>query len=159
MRQQKIKTGEVIVNKQKVTSFFLVIAVLVMFINTVSAQTSERNVDWDRVSENLVNAIQSGNPGVQQAAMRLVIQFSDKVDVSGASKDIMRIYRYSENTKERQLALVTLHKIHSEYAMDFVKRNMKFETDEKIIKMTTACLSEYNSNVASVDKGKELASK
>lgn len=147
-------------NKQKVTSFLLVIAVLVMFLNTASAQSSERDVDWDQVSENLVNAIQSNNPGVQQAAMRLVIQFSDKVDVSDALNDIMRIYRFSENTKERQLALVTLHKIRSEYAMDFAKRNMKFETDEKIIKMTTACLNKHNtSSVASVDNKKELASK
>ena len=110
--------------KHAVTTYFLVFAFLVMFFNVVSAQSTERNIDWDQVSENLVNALQSDNPGVQQGAMRLVIQFSDKVDVSDAINDLMHIYRYSENTKERQLALVTLHKIGSEYAMDFAKRNM-----------------------------------
>jgi hypothetical protein len=158
MRKQSNIKGEVIMKKQSVTTYFLVFAFLVMFINVVSAQATERNIDWDRFSENLVNAIQSDNPGAQQAAMRLVIQYSDKVDVNDALNDLMHIYRYSENTKERQLALVTLHKIGSDYAMDFARRNMKFETDEKILKMSSACLSDHNS-VATVDGGNELAAK
>ena len=144
--------------KQSVTTYFLVVAFLMMFVNVVSAQSTERNIDWDRLSENLVHAIQSDNPGVQQAAMRLVIQYADKVDVTDAVNDLMYIYRYSDNTKERQLALVTLHKIGNEYAMDFAKRNMKFETDEKILKISNACLCDY-SNVAAVDTGNELAAK
>jgi hypothetical protein len=159
MRQQQNPKGEVIMKKHRVTTYFLVVAFLVMFVNVVSAQSSERNIDWDRVSQNLVKALQSDNPGMQQSAMRLVIQFSDKVDVSDAVNNLMRIYRFSENTKERQLALVTLHKIGNEYAMDFTKRNMKFETDEKIKKMATACLSQQKTNVASTDSEKELAAK
>jgi hypothetical protein len=158
MRQQSNIQGEVIMRKQSVTIYFLVFALLAMFINVVYAQATERNIDWDRFSENLINAIQSDNPGAQQAAMRLVIQYSEKVDVNDALNDLMHIYRYSENTKERQLALVTLHKIGSEYAMDFAKRNKKFETDEKILKMSNACLSDHN-NVTTVDGENELAAK
>jgi lysyl-tRNA synthetase class I len=158
MRQQSNQIGEVIMKNQRVTIYFVAFAFLLMIINVASAQATERNVNWERVSENLVEALQSDNPGLQQSAMRLVIQFSDKVDVSNAINDLMHIYRYSENTKERQLALVTLHKIGSEYAMDFAKRNMKFESDEKIKKMSNACLGSHNS-LASVDAGKELASK
>jgi hypothetical protein len=40
----------------------------------------------------------------------------------------------------RQLALVTLHKIGSEYAMDFAKRNLKFENDEKVLRLSQAAL-------------------
>ena len=47
---------------------------MLMIINVASAQTNERNIDWDLVSENLVIGIESGNPGVQQAAMRLALQ-------------------------------------------------------------------------------------
>jgi hypothetical protein len=144
--------------KHRVTIYFIAFAFLLLIINATSAFATERKVDWDAVSENLVTALQSGNPGLQQSAMRLVIQFADKVNVDGALNNLMRIYRFSEDTKERQLALVTLHKIGSDYAMDFAKRNLKFETDEKIIKMSNACLSTHNS-VASVDGGKELASK
>ena len=118
----------------------LVLALMLMNINTVSAQTMEKNIDWDLISENLVNGIQTDNPGVQQAAMRLIIQHSENLNIDDAVLDLMRIYRFSEDTKMRQLALVTLHKIGSEYAMDFAKRNLVFETDEKIIKLSQAAI-------------------
>jgi hypothetical protein len=159
MRQQSNKIGEVVMNKQRVSILFMVFVFFVMIINVASAQTTERKIDWDRLSENLVDALQSDNPGLQQSAMRLVIQFADKVDVNDAVNDLMHIYRYSENTKERQLALVTLHKMGNKYAMDFAKRNLKFESDEKIIKMCNACLNSHNNNLATVDAGKELAAK
>jgi hypothetical protein len=122
------------------TIFLVTLALLLMIINSVSAQAPERNFDWELISENLVVGIQSDNPGVQQAAMRLVIQHPEKLDVDEALNDLMGIYRFSDNTKMRQLALVTLHKIGSEYAMDFAKRNLEFETDEKILKLSQAVL-------------------
>jgi hypothetical protein len=126
--------------RKSFTIYLISLALMLMIINTASAQAPERNVDWELISENLVVGIQSGNPGVQQAAMRLVIQHPEKLDVNDALNDLMHIYRFSDNTKMRQLALVTLHKIGSEYAMDFAKRNLEFESDEKIIKLSQAAL-------------------
>ena len=116
------------------------LALLLMIINIAPAQTVERDVDWDLISENLVNGIESDNPGVQQASMRLVIQHADKLDMDNAIMEMMAIYRFSDDRKMRQLALVTLHKIGSEYAMDFAKRNMEFESDEKILKLSQAAI-------------------
>jgi hypothetical protein len=111
-----------------------------MIINSVSAQAPESAYDWELISENLVVGIQSGNPGVQQAAMRMVIQHPQNLDVDEAINDLMHIYRFNEDTKMRQLALVTLHKINSEYAMDYAKRNLEFENDEKVLKLSQAAL-------------------
>jgi len=151
---------EVVMRKWNVTIFFVALALMLMVINSVSAQTPERNVNWELIGENLVIGIQSGNPGVQQAAMRLVIQYPDKLDMDGAINDMMRIYRFSDDTKMRQLALVTLHKIGSEYAMDFAKRNLEFETDEKIINLSQAaicdCIRNNTFAVDKVDEGDEL---
>ena len=122
------------------TIYLVALPLMLMIINTVTAQTTERKVDWELISENLVVAIQSDNPGLQQAAMRLVIQYADNLDMDDAVLGMMRIYRFNEDSKMRQLALVTLHKIGSEYAMDFAKRNLEFETDEKIIKLSQACI-------------------
>jgi hypothetical protein len=91
MRQQSNQIGEVIMKNQRVTIYFVAFAFLLMIINVASAQATERNVNWERVSENLVEALQSDNPGLQQSAMRLVIQFSDKVDVSNAINDLAAI--------------------------------------------------------------------
>jgi len=144
--------------KYKVTIYLVALAFMLMIINTATAQTTDRKVDWEIVSENLVNAIQSDNPGLQQSAMRVVIQFSDYVDVDEALLDMMRLYRFSDDSKVRQLALVTLNKIGSEYAMDFARRNLEYETDEKIIKLSNACLNDRNT-LAPVEGGKELAAK
>ena len=119
--------------------YLVSLALMLLVINSVSAQT-QKEYDWERISENLVAGLQSGNPGVQQAAMRMVIQHPTKLNVDEAINDLMHIYRFDEDTKMRQLALVTLHKIGSEYAMDFAKRNLEFETDEKILKLSQAAL-------------------
>ncbi len=142
----------------KFTIYLVALAFMLMIINTATAQTTDRKVNWEIVSENIVNAIQSDNLGLQQSAMRLVIQFSDHVDVDEALLDMMRLYRFSDDSKMRQLALVTLNKIGNEYAMDFVRRNLKYETDEKIIKLSNACLDDYNT-LAPVEAGEELAAK
>ena len=144
--------------KYKFTIYLVALAFMLMIINTATAQTTDRKVDWEILSENIVNAIQSDNPGLQQSAMRLVIQFSDYVDVDEALLDMMRLYRFSDNSKVRQLALVTLNKIGDEYAMDFVRRNLEYETDEKIIKLSNACLNDHK-DLAPVEAGQELAAK
>jgi hypothetical protein len=151
---------EVVMKKQTFTIYLVALALMLMIINTASAQDTERKVDWELVSENLVIAIQSDNPGLQQAAMRLVIQYADNLDVDDAVLDMMRIYRFSDDSKMRQLALVTLHKIGSEYAMDFAKRNLKFETDEKILKLSQACIFDcVRKNLVAVESGKEYAAR
>ena len=142
----------------KVTIYFIAFAILLMIISTTSAFATERDVNWDLVSENLENALQSNNPGLQQSAMRLIIQYADHVDVDDAVFNMMCLYRHSDNSKVRQLALVTLHKIGDDYAMDFVKRNLKYETDEKIIKLSNAILSNYN-GYATVDGSLEIAAR
>ncbi len=144
--------------KYKVTIYLVALAFMLMIINTATAQTTDRKVDWEIVSENLVNALQSDNPGLQQSAMRLVIQFTDYVDVDEALLDMMRLYRFSDDSKVRQLALVTLNKIGSEYAMDFARRNLEYETDEKIIKLSNACLNDRK-DLAPIKAGQELAAK
>jgi hypothetical protein len=132
--------GEVIMIHKRFLVYLVSLTLMLLIINSVSAQTQEKDYDWERISENLIVGIQSGNPGVQQAAMRLVIQHPQKLNVDEALNDLMHIYRFNEDSKMRQLALVTLHKIGSEYAMDFAKRNLEFETDEKILKLSQAAL-------------------
>jgi hypothetical protein len=128
---------------QKVT-IFIAFAFIIMIINVSSALAAERTVNWDALSENLVNALKSDNPGLQQSAMRLIIQYADYVHVDAAIFNLMRLYRQSNDSKVRQLALVTINKMRNTYAIDFIKRNLKYETDQKIIKLCTAIINNYN---------------
>jgi hypothetical protein len=65
--------GEIVMKKQRFTIYFIAFAFLLMIINTATAQTTDRKVDWEIISENLVNALKSDNDGLQQSAMRLVM--------------------------------------------------------------------------------------
>ena len=140
--------------------FLITFALMLLIIDSASAQTTERNVNWDLVGKNLVVGVNSGNPGVQQAAMRLIIQYAEKLNVDDAERGMMRIYRFSDDSKMRQLALVALHKIESEYAMDFAKRNLKFEDDEKVLKLSQAaicdCIRKHTFATNNVIQGDEL---
>jgi hypothetical protein len=158
MRKQLYIKGEVVMKNQKVTIYFIAFAFLLMIINITSANATERKINWDILSENLVNALQSDNPGLQQSAMRLIIQYANHVHVDAAVFNLMRLYRQSEDCKVRQLALVTLHKIGNAYAMDFVKRNIKFETDVKMIKLSNAIINSYN-GLASVEGSVEIVAR
>jgi hypothetical protein len=158
MRKQSYIKGEVIMGKQRVTHYFLVFAILAIIINATSVLATERQVNWDILSENLVNALKSDNPGLQQSAMRLIIQYANHVHVDAAVFNVMRLYRQHDNSKVRQLALVTLHKIGDAHAMDFIKRNLKYETDEKIIKLSNAVLNNYN-GLESFESGVEIVAR
>lgn len=144
----------------RITIFLTTLALMLLIIDSAPAQTTERIINWDLVSENLVVGIYSGNPGVQQAAMRLIIQFADKLNVDDAEREMMRIYRFNDDSNMRQLALVTLHKIKSEYAMDFARRNLKFEDDEKVLKLSQAavcdCIRKHMFATDNMSQGDEL---
>ena len=143
---------------QRLNVYIIAFALILMVVSTTSVFATERDVKWDVISENLVNALRSDNAGLQQSAMRLIIQYAEHVKVDDGVLNLMRLYRHSDNSKVRQLALVTLHKIGNDYAMDFVKRNLKFETDEKIIKISNAILYNYK-EYAAVDGGVEIAAR
>lgn len=117
-----------------------VISVCFMFSN---ASAQERDVDWDVFGKNLVKAIQSDNEGLQRSAMCMIIRYADYINVKDAKFDIVRIFRSHKNPKVRQLAMVTLYHMQDAWAMYFLKRNIKFEKDECILKQNCCIVNDY----------------
>lgn len=116
-----------------------VMGMLFLCVSQVQAQQT----DWEAFGKNLVKAIQTGNAGLQQSAMQLIIRHADNLDVDAAGLDILHIFRKSDNPKVRQLAMVTLFKMQHKYAMFYLKRNLAFEKDECIRKQCCCILQEY----------------
>ncbi len=113
---------------------FLRIVIIGIIVLGVSAQSADlSDADWDAFSKNLVVALKSENPGIQQSAMQLVIKYQGQLDVKDALFDVMHMFRYHESTRVRQLALVTILSMNSRWAVDFLKRQRQFE-DDPIIK-------------------------
>jgi hypothetical protein len=105
-----------------------------------SVQADE--VDWETFSKNLVKALQSDNDGLMLSAALMIVQYGEQLDVKDAVFDVMRIFRNDPNPKVRQLALVTLTHMKSDWAMEFLKREIQFEKDPVIKKQLIAVTSE-----------------
>ena len=62
-----------------ILSTLLVVAVM----GQTSLMAQEHKVNWKAFSINLVEALRTGNPGIQQSAMQRIIRYADKLDVVG----------------------------------------------------------------------------
>jgi hypothetical protein len=102
------------------------------------AQENSKEVDWKAFSKNLVNALQSDNTGLQQSAMQMIIRYGDKLNVKDGLFKVVHIYRRDQDRRVRLLALGAIAQMNSNWAMFFVKRGIKFESDPVIIKHATA---------------------
>ncbi|RMI17089.1 MAG: hypothetical protein D6681_03750 [Calditrichaeota bacterium] len=106
----------------------LVVASLTLPLSMVSANEA----NWKAFSKNLVVALQSDNPGLQQSAMQLVIEHGDRVDVKAAVFHVMRVFRHHPDRQVRLLALAALTRMNSSWASGFLKRHIQFEGDPVI---------------------------
>ncbi len=122
--------------------------ILILLVALVSFSWSQEGIqdteaDWTGFSKNLVRALATPNEGLQISAMSMVVRYGENLDVNDAVFDVVRIFRNQKNTKIRQLALVTLHKMENKWAMDFLKRNLKFEEDEIILNQSRCVIYSY----------------
>jgi hypothetical protein len=109
------------------------VAALVLFLLVSGMQNVRANdTDWEVFSKNLVRALKSDNAGLQQSAMQFVIKYKGQLDVKDAVFEVMRVFRSHQNPKVRQLALVTLTHMNSNWAMEFLRRRIQFEGNEEI---------------------------
>ncbi len=118
-----------------------ILTMLFVWAGLVQAQT--RNINWDAFSVNLVKAIKSGHPGLQQSAMQRIIQYADNLDVEDAVWTISQISRFDNDSRVRRLAMVTLYNIKSDKALAYIGQNLKLEKDQTIKKHGCCMLQEY----------------
>jgi hypothetical protein len=88
--------------------------------------------NWEAFSANLVKALATDNEGLRLSAMQHVITYHQNLKVNAAVFDLVRIYRLHHNQRVRQLAVVTLYHIGDDWAMNFLKRNLRFEENPTI---------------------------
>ena len=123
----------------------LMLILLIVFTSLTWGENAVQNtkVNWTAFSRNLVKAIATENDGLRISALSMVVKYSENLDVDDAVFDIVWIFRNSKDIRVRQLALVTLHKMKNHWAMDFLKRNLKFEENETIRNQSYCIVKEY----------------
>ncbi len=113
---------------------------MVMAFLAVSFAGSKPRTDWKKFSQQLLVALQSENTGLQASAMQRIIQYFDSLDIYQARYPVMDIFLKSDNPQVRQLALVTLHKIHSRFDLGYLQLHYPFEKDQVIKNQIAAVL-------------------
>lgn len=80
------------------------------------------DAEWKLFSRQIVRALQSDHQGLQEGALRMIIQYGDLVDVKAARFDVIAIYRNSKDNNMRRMAVVALGKMHDRWALGFLRR-------------------------------------
>jgi hypothetical protein len=128
----------------KTKHFILAITLFAILLSGSLFAAPSPNVDWDAFSKNLTKAISSGNEGLQQSAMCMIIRYGDNLTIPRETVfEIVRTFRTEKEKNVRLLALVTLHKIEDPWAMDFLKRHRRFEKEERVKQLCCCCVSTY----------------
>ena len=121
----------------------LTIALAVLFVLSSIVDAHARKVNWEAFSENLVKAIKSGHPGLQQSAMQRIIRYADSLDIKDAVYPLVQIFRFDDNDKVRRLAMVALAKINTDHAISYLYKYMKFEENVMIRHQCVCIINDY----------------
>ena len=109
-------------------------------LNT-AAKAAMNEARWDAFSNTLVQALQSKHDGLKGAAMRMVIQHGDQVNVKPAVFDVMRVYRDHDDENMRRLAVVALGEMNNRWAIRFLSRSLDFEKSPTVRRTMKAVIS------------------
>lgn len=140
---------------KRLISVILASFIIVFLFCNIGYTQEAQNVNWEAFSKNLVKAVHSDNEGLRRSAMCMIIRYADYLTVKDARFEIVRIFRSHKNSKVRQLAMVTLYHMKDDWAMYFLKRNIKFEKDETILKQNCCIVNTYYAEKEAAKQAKE----
>ena len=84
---------------------------------------------WIQFGENLVVALKSDNDGLQLSALQRIVVYGERIDVSDARFELVRLFRDNKDERVRMTALNALSKVRDGWVADFLYRSARFESD------------------------------
>lgn len=84
---------------------------------------------WIQFGENLVVALKSDNDGLQLSALQHIIVYGERIDVSDARFELVRLFRDNKDERVRMTALNALSKVRDGWVADFLHRSARYESD------------------------------
>ncbi len=127
----------------KYSKLFAAVILSALFAFSSIAQAQTAKTDWHAFSVNLVKAVKSGNPGLQQSAMQRIIQYADKLDVDNAVYTIARIYGFHPDPRFRRLAMVTLYKINTDKSLAYLQKYLAYEDNESFKRQACRMIQDF----------------
>lgn len=97
-------------------------------LTTPSMRAKLSQAQWNNYSKQLAHALASNHDGMQQGAMRMIIQYGPYLGLKRPVVfDLVRIYRNHPNDRMRRMAVVALGATNHTWAIDFLKRSAHVE--------------------------------
>ncbi len=84
---------------------------------------------WIQFGENLVVALKSDNDGLQLSALQHIIVYGERIHVSDARFELVRLFRDNKDERVRMTALNALSKVRDGWVADFLYRSARYESD------------------------------
>ncbi|QXD16634.1 hypothetical protein GQ464_006750 [Rhodocaloribacter litoris] len=109
-----------------------------------AAREAVEKARWDVFSKRLVEALHTKHDGLREAAMRLIIQYGDRVDVKDAVFDVMRLYRDHDDENLRRMAIVTLGSMKSNWAISFLRLSEEYEKSPALKQTIRAVVARHH---------------
>ena len=125
----------------------LFIIVTVSLMLTCSFAGGEKS-KWDRFSDNMKLALNKENPGVNLAALKLIIRFSDKLTDSEHFSNVANVFIESDNLEIRKTALIALYKLDPDKAVEFFSVHNELEENKDIQEKMVAIIKAYQKDEA-----------
>ncbi len=119
----------------------LIVILILLLSSNIFAEKGK--VNWEAFSKNLIVALKSNHPGLQESAMQRVIQYTDNLDVTDGVYDIALIFRFDNNPQMRRLAMVTLSKINSDNSLNYLCQYLKYEDNPSIRRQCCCIIRDY----------------
>jgi len=132
----------------------LIVFIIMLLTSNIFAES--RKINWDAFGTNLIVALKSNHPGLQESAMQRIIRYSDSLEITDAIYDIALIFRFDDNPQMRRLAMVTLSKINTDHSLNYLCQYLKFEDNPSIRKQCSCIIRDYYVS-KKPDKMNELA--
>ena len=140
-------------------TFYQKLLLIVLVLAFAAPLWAETDVDWKAFSANLTKALKSDNPGLQQSAMCMMVQYGNNLDISRDTVfDIVRIFRTDKDENVRLLAMMALYKIEDPWAMDYLKRHRRFEKKDRVKRLCCCAVQSYYAKMKSSKNETILAS-
>lgn len=114
-------------------------------LSNASVRAKLSTAQWHIYGDRLADALASGHEGLCEGALRMTILYGDYLGLQRpAVFNVVRIYRNHKDDRLRRMAVVALGKIQDAWAMDFLKRSVRFEQSPSVRQTILAVLAEYN---------------
>ena len=127
-------------SSSKISGAFIVILIM-LFSSNIFAES--RTINWEAFSTNLIVALKSNHPGLQESAMQRIIRYSDSLEITDAVYDVALIFRFDGNPQMRRLAMVTLSKINTDHSLSYLCQYLKYEGNSSIRKQCCCIIRDY----------------